>query len=570
MRQGVLVTAGERLAVDCAVSWVGDLIEEAADGGLTTGGAEEATVQIRVEATRDPFETSGWRPLARGVLGHDRSLVLRNLLSIGFDLRVDVEDGTPRFTFRWRPAGRERAMALVLRSRFHLLARSALLRYPALWWAGTRGRAPLHASACTVGDLGVALLAGPGGVGKSTLVSKELAAGGSATCDNVCVADGASAWGVVEPLRVEGGGGRRMPHGRRETAMPGRVAVLARDRLGAAVRPGDRGEVAGHRHLHGTGTAPLLGLRGHPGGGDGHRPAPPPGRRGRGRVRRTRAGDPRHPPEPTRARVAGAARHRGPGGRYVDVKVLTTDRRPPSARVFESRDAPANPAVLELLGSKLVGADLASAPVVLPDFHHKSSMEMPSSIAVATHGTIRPTLTSSSVNCGMALIAFDADVPDQAAITRFYEAVRERFPHPTTRRRDLSAREVMRAAEEGGAFAADRYGVDPAGLSRMEKDGRIDLAPHGGIGRLRRELPWVVVQLARMRFGTIGPSNHFVELQRVEEVFDERAARLLGVRQGQLTLQYHGGGGVLAGQLGRLFGRRRKVARTVKAEMLMP
>src|SRR6266545_4562978 len=181
MRQGVLVTAGERLAVDCAVSWVGDLIEEAADGGLTTGGAEEATVQIRVEATRDPFETSGWRPLARGVLGHDRSLVLRNLLSIGFDLRVDVEDGTPRFTFRWRPAGRERAMALVLRSRFHLLARSALLRYPALWWAGTRGRAPLHASACTVGDLGVALLAGPGGVGKSTLVSKELAAGGSAT-----------------------------------------------------------------------------------------------------------------------------------------------------------------------------------------------------------------------------------------------------------------------------------------------------------------------------------------------------------------------------------------------------
>jgi len=253
----------------------------------------------------------------------------------------------------------------------------------------------------------------------------------------------------------------------------------------------------------------------------------------------------------------------------VDVKVLTTDRPRPSARVFESLDAPADPAVLELLGERLADADLVTAPVVLPDFHHKSSMEMPSSIAVATRGTIRPTLTSSSVNCGMALIAFDADVPDQAAITRFYDSVRERFPHPTTRRRDLSAREVVRAAEEGGAFAADRYGVDPASLSRMEKDGRIDLTPHGGIGRLERELPWVVLQLARMRFGTIGPSNHFVELQRVEEVFDQRAADLLGVKEGQLTLQYHGGGGVLAGQLGRLFGRRRKVARTVKAEMLL-
>jgi hypothetical protein len=248
MLQGALVTAGERLGIDCALPWVGELIEEAADGGLATGGPEEVTVRIRVEDTRDPFAIPGWRPLARGVLVHDRSLVLRNLLSTGFDLRLDVEDGTPLFTFRWRPAARERAVALALRSRFHLLARSALLRYPALWWAGTRGRAPLHASACTAGE-GVALLAGPGGVGKSTLVSKELAAGGRATCDNLCVADGTSAWGVVEPLRVEGGGGRRMPHGRRETAMPGRVPVLAPDRVvvlergsaaSASVRPCDQ------------------------------------------------------------------------------------------------------------------------------------------------------------------------------------------------------------------------------------------------------------------------------------------------------------------------------------------
>ena len=257
----------------------------------------------------------------------------------------------------------------------------------------------------------------------------------------------------------------------------------------------------------------------------------------------------------------------------MDVKVLTTDhgeRAPrPGARVFASEDAPANPAVLALLGDKLAGTDLATDPVVLPDFHHKASMEMPSSIAVATRGTVRPTLTSSSVNCGMALLAFDAEVPSDAAITRFYDHVLERFPHPTTRRRDLSAREVIRAADEGGGFAAQRWGVDPANLKRMEKDGRIDLARYGGVGRLRRELPWIVLQFARMRFGTIGPSNHFVELQRVEEVFDRQAADLFGVREGQLTLQYHGGGGVLAGQLGRLFGRREKISRPVKAEMMV-
>ncbi len=259
MTRGVLTNAGERLGIDCDVDWIGALIVEAADGGLNEGDPGSGTVLIRVEATRDPFDTAGWEPVARGAHGHERSLVLRNLLSTGFDLRVEPDTdaggagGAVRFTFtfRWRPGRRERAMALALRSRFHLLARSALLRYPALWAAGTRApsRAPLHASACTAGVGGVALLAGPGGVGKSTLVAKELAAGGNAIGDNVCVSDGASAWGVVEPLRVEGGtsaglpwtallrsparsaGGRRMQHGRREAHMPGRVASLAPDRL---------------------------------------------------------------------------------------------------------------------------------------------------------------------------------------------------------------------------------------------------------------------------------------------------------------------------------------------------
>ena len=236
-------------------------------------------------------------------------------------------------------------------------------------------------------------------------------------------------------------------------------------------------------------------------------------------------------------------------------------------RVFDGPDLPADPDVLAQLVAQTQAADLAAPPVVLPDFHHKSNMELPSSVAVATTHTIRPTLTSASVNCGMALIALDSDRPNETGIVEFYRRMRERYPYPASNMRELSVKEVRRTAEEGALFAAERYSVEAEELTRIEEGGRIDLEPYGGAARLTKELPTLALQLARLRFGTVGPSNHFIELQVVEEVFDREAAAALGVREGQLTLQFHAGGGVLTGEIGALFGRRKHNPRHIRMAM---
>ena len=181
-----------------------------------------------------------------------------------------------------------------------------------------------------------------------------------------------------------------------------------------------------------------------------------------------------------------------------------------NARVFDGPDLPADPGVLAEVDAQVAGADLAAPPVVLPDFHHKSTMELPSSVAVATAGTIRPTLTSASVNCGMALLALDSDRPGERGIVEFYRRIRERYPYPAGTRRELSAADVRRAAVDGSRFAAVRYGVDGDELDRVEESGRIDLARYGGAERLCRELPRLAFQLARLRFGTVGPSRAWV------------------------------------------------------------
>lgn len=235
-RAPVLETVGEIVAVDSEPSWLTRLLEEASGDALASRQVVP-TMAIRIEATRRPFSVAGLAPLTRGAWSRGDELVVEDACGSGFDLHVRLQGGHPEFTYRWRPRPTRYGARMLLPARFHLLAREVLIQYPALWWASVRGRAPLHAIACTVGDA-VMLLAGPGGVGKSTLLQLELADGGRATSDNMCVGDGRSVWGLVEPMRVEGAHGRRMTHGRVEVPLTGRVPMLTPDHL-VVIRRGE-------------------------------------------------------------------------------------------------------------------------------------------------------------------------------------------------------------------------------------------------------------------------------------------------------------------------------------------
>jgi len=235
-----LWTAGERVDIRCAPQWLTEVLYEGAGGAFEDPAPEASTMSVEVEAARHSFRVGEWEPLMRGAWRQGREVLIENACSSGLDLLVRPNRGSVDFVARWRPPVRVRAAA-GMRSRFHLLLRAVLLQYPAMWWAGTRGRIPLHASMFTAGTM-TPLVAGPSGVGKSTLLATELAAGGRATSDNLCVTDGVAGWGVVEPLRLEGKSGRRMPHGRREQPFIGRVSVLTPDRVvllrrGTGTRP---------------------------------------------------------------------------------------------------------------------------------------------------------------------------------------------------------------------------------------------------------------------------------------------------------------------------------------------
>jgi hypothetical protein len=225
---GFLDTVGETLALSSELDWVTQLMVEGAAEELRDADATKPSVHIRVESTGSAFDTRRWDVLTRGAWQREREVVVENACTSGFDLHLACTPAGVELTYRWRPPARDRVAARVLRSRFHLLARSVLLQYPAFWAAGMRGRAPLHASACATGD-STPLVTAPSGVGRSTVVLGAVGAGARATGDNLAVGDGTTLWGLVEPLRVEGGSGRRMPHGRNEAPMQHRVSSLVPD-----------------------------------------------------------------------------------------------------------------------------------------------------------------------------------------------------------------------------------------------------------------------------------------------------------------------------------------------------
>jgi len=225
----LLRTVGESVAFDCALGWVTELIDEGSAHELRDVETT-ATVSVSVDPVRRAFDTRSWRRLARGAWHRDSEVVLENVCASGFDLHIACNPAGAEFSYRWRPPARDRAAACVFHSRFHLLARAVLMQYPALWWAGVRGRSPLHASAWTSGR-STPLVTAASGIGRSTLLLHEVESGARATGDNLAVGDGATVWGLVEPVRAQGGRGRRMPHGRHESPLAHRVESLVPDAL---------------------------------------------------------------------------------------------------------------------------------------------------------------------------------------------------------------------------------------------------------------------------------------------------------------------------------------------------
>jgi tRNA-splicing ligase RtcB len=211
------------------------------------------------------------------------------------------------------------------------------------------------------------------------------------------------------------------------------------------------------------------------------------------------------------------------------------DMRVP-ARVFADRELLAaieRDGSLEQIQNVATLPGIVEAALAMPDVHQ--GYGFPVGGVAATElpdGVVSPGGVGYDINCGVRLLGLPLT---EAELGRR----REPLVHEISRAVPAGAGKTKGRARRGTELdRVLREGPRALGaledLERTESEGCLPGADPGAVSERAHER-------GAGQLGTMGSGNHFVELQRVARVFDERAAEAYGLREDQLTVLIHSG-----------------------------
>jgi tRNA-splicing ligase RtcB (3'-phosphate/5'-hydroxy nucleic acid ligase) len=250
--------------------------------------------------------------------------------------------------------------------------------------------------------------------------------------------------------------------------------------------------------------------------------------------------------------------------RRVDEVVWEIPRRDPmrvSARVFadqELLEAIRHDRSLEQLCNVAALPGIVDASLAMPDIHQGYGFPVGGIAATAVpDGVVSPGGVGYDINCGVRLLALPAAAAElgerkQALV---HEVSRE-VPAGTGRGGPLALREreLEQVLEQGPRALVERRGIGTMeDVELTESRGRLEGADAGEVSERARSR-------GRDQLGTVGSGNHFIEMERVDELHDSAAAEVYGLRRDQVVVLIHSGSRGLGHQVCTDFVKRMDAA----------
>lgn len=216
------------------------------------------------------------------------------------------------------------------------------------------------------------------------------------------------------------------------------------------------------------------------------------------------------------------------------------DMRVP-VRVFATREllaAALDDKSLEQAVNAATLPGLVGRVYVMPDVHQGYGFPI-GGVAATRYpdGVISPGSIGYDINCGVRLLSSAIDFDEaQSHLDALASALNEYCPSGVGSRGAvrLTEAELDQVCREGARWALKKGWATEQDLRRTEEGGRMAEADPSMVSRRAKER-------GREQLGTLGAGNHFIEIDVVERVYDERAAQAMGLRAGVLVVQIHCG-----------------------------
>ncbi len=178
--------------------------------------------------------------------------------------------------------------------------------------------------------------------------------------------------------------------------------------------------------------------------------------------------------------------------------------------------------------------------IVLPDGHQGYGFPI-GGVAATDYetGVISPGGVGYDINCGVRLLRTNLDESDvRPKVRELIDKLFNEVPTGVGRKGKINLhghRGVDDVLEGGARWAVEKgYGWD-ADLDHQEANGRLDLADASKVSDQAKSR-------GRSQVGTLGSGNHFLEIQLVDQIFDEAGAKAMGItREGQVMIMIHSG-----------------------------
>lgn len=182
---------------------------------------------------------------------------------------------------------------------------------------------------------------------------------------------------------------------------------------------------------------------------------------------------------------------------------------------------------------------IAGYALAMPDIHWGYGFPIGGVAAFSVEeGVISPGGVGYDINCGVRLLATELSRSDlEGKIPALLSALFSAIPAGVGSSRadlKLSRGELKQVLEKGASWAVEKGLGEAFELEFIESRGRLS-------GARAEEVSEKALERGRDQLGTLGSGNHFVEIQWVEKIFDEKAAQAMGLFPGQIALTLHTG-----------------------------